>query len=176
MMNLKDYLNYLMLSTRSIIKVSLFIVLFIIPANGQEHTGTTILPDTTFAMQKSPWGAVLRSAILPGLGQFYNESYWKIPVIWGVGALLLSGWFYYDNLYEDYRDLFIETGNTSYKSYRDFYRDQRDNFTIYLIVTYLLNLVDAYVDAQLFDFEVEEYYGSPTWKLNFHYNLGRINY
>ena len=61
-------------------------------------------------MQKSPWGAVLRSAVLPGFGQFYNESYWKIPVIWGVGALLISGWVYNNNLYNDNKDLYTNTG------------------------------------------------------------------
>lgn len=120
-------------------------------------------------MQKSPWGAVIRSAIIPGLGQFYNESYWKIPVIWGVGALFISGWVYNNNLYNDYKDLFIETGNINYRSYRDFYRDQRDNFTIYLVLLYLLNLVDAYVDAHLYDFTVEEDFISGSSRFNFRF-------
>ena len=47
--------------------------------------------ESTFEMQKSPWGAVLRSAIIPGWGQFYNEDYLHIPVIWG-----LLGWFGYE--------------------------------------------------------------------------------
>ena len=42
--------------------------------------------------------------------------------------------------------------------YRNFYRDQRDLFTIYMGITYLLQLVDAYVDAHLFDFTVQENY------------------
>jgi hypothetical protein len=112
---------------------------------------------------------VARSAIIPGLGQFYNESYWKIPVIWGVGALFISGWVYNNNLYEDYKNLFIETGNNTYLSYRDFYRDQRDNFTIYLVLLYLLNLVDAYVDAHLYDFTVEEDFITGSSRANFRF-------
>lgn len=138
-------------------------------ANGQELTEESPLSDTGFVMQKSPWGAVARSAIIPGLGQFYNESYWKIPVIWGVGALFISGWVYNNNLYKDYKDLFIETGNNTYLSYRDFYRDQRDNFTIYLALLYILNLVDAYVDAHLYDFTVEEDFITGSTRANFRF-------
>ena len=139
--------------------------------NGQDLTEETSPSDTTFVMQKSPWGAVLRSAIIPGLGQFYNESYWKIPIIWGVGALFISGWVYNNNLYEYNKSLFIETGINLYKNNRDFYRDQRDNFTIYLVILYILNLVDAYVDAHLFDFTVQEDFitGSPRVNLRVHF-------
>ena len=136
---------------------------------GQELTEESPPSDTGFVMQKSPWGAVLRSAVIPGFGQFYNESYWKIPVIWGVGALFISGWVYNNNLYKDYKDLFIETGNNTYLSYRDFYRDQRDNFTIYLVLLYVLNLVDAYVDAHLYDFTVEEDFITGSSRANFRF-------
>jgi hypothetical protein len=120
-------------------------------------------------MQKSPWGAVVRSAIVPGFGQFYNESYWKIPIIWGTAALLVSGWVYNNNLYQDNRTLYIQTGNKDYEFNRDFYRDQRDNFTIYLSLLYLLNLVDAYVDAHLFDFNVDEDIATQSPRLNFRF-------
>jgi len=136
---------------------------------GQELTEESPPSDTGFVMQKSPWGAVARSAIIPGLGQFYNESYWKIPVIWGVSALFISGWVYNNNLYKDYKNLFIETGNNTYLSYRDFYRDQRDNFTIYLALLYILNLVDAYVDAHLYDFTVEEDFITGSTRANFRF-------
>jgi len=138
-------------------------------SNGQELTEESPPSDTGFVMQKSPWGAVARSAVVPGLGQFYNESYWKIPVIWGVGALFISGWVYNNNLYKDYKDLFIETGNNTYLNYRDFYRDQRDNFTIYLVLLYMLNLVDAYVGAHLYDFTVEEDFITGSTRANFRF-------
>ena len=136
-------------------------------SNGQNQTEENLPSDSVFVMQKSPWGAVLRSAIIPGLGQFYNESYWKIPIIWGTAALLISGWVYNNNLYNDNKDLFINTGQYLYQYRRDFYRNQRDNFTIYLVVLYVLNLVDAYVDAQLYDFNVEEDFISGSSRLNF---------
>lgn len=111
-------------------------------------------------MQKSPLGAVLRSAVVPGLGQFYNESYWKIPVVWGVIGYFAYVWIDNNDSYKEYRDLYQESlqlselVNSRYKDLRDFYKDQRDEFAIYIGLTYFLQLVDAYVDAHLFDFNV----------------------
>jgi len=58
------------------ITIKIVFVLFIVStlSNGQDLTEENPPPDTGFVMQKSPWGAVARSAIIPGLGQFYNES------------------------------------------------------------------------------------------------------
>jgi hypothetical protein len=159
----------LKLSIKITIKIVIVLLIVSTLLNGQNLTEENSPPDTVFIMQKSPWGAVARSAVIPGLGQFYNESYWKIPVIWGVGALFISGWVYNNNLYKDYKDLFIETGNNTYLSYRDFYRDQRDNFTIYLVLLYILNLVDAYVDAHLYDFTVEEDFMTGSSRANFRF-------
>ncbi|MDX1373715.1 MAG: DUF5683 domain-containing protein [Nitrososphaeraceae archaeon] len=121
-------------------------------------------------MQKSPWGAVGRSAIIPGWGQFYNESYWKIPIIWGLSAWFIYEWIQNNNLYKENRELYIDTEDEFYRTRRDFYKDQRDNFTIYLVLTYLLNLVDAYVDAHLYDFSIEENFITGTnFKLRIHF-------
>ena len=163
---------------RSLIKIIIksIVILFLLTTSLAAQQGdvsdTTISSgEQTFQMQKSPWGAVGRSAILPGWGQFYNENYWHIPVIWG-----LLGWFGYqwilnNNDYKIYRDEFIETGDNNDKLKRDFYRDQRDQFTIYIAITYLLNLVDAFVGAHLFDFSVEEDYlmQTPRLKITYHF-------
>ena len=50
----------------------------------------------------SPKKAAIRSAIIPGWGQFYNKKYWKIPIIYG--ALGISGSVFVFNL-QNYRDL-----------------------------------------------------------------------
>lgn len=116
-----------------------------------------------FKMKKSPWKAVAFSAVLPGAGQFYNESYWKIPIIAGLG-----GYFGYmlirnNNKYLDYKSQYQNSqtqqnpnGDQQLKSLREFYRDQRDNFIIYSLILYVVNLIDAYVDAQLYDFTVSD--------------------
>ncbi|QQS37936.1 MAG: hypothetical protein IPM56_08360 [Ignavibacteriales bacterium] len=122
--------------------------------------------DSVFEMTKSPWGAVLRSAIIPGLGQIYNESYWKVPVILGVTGWFVYLWLEYDKDYRYYRNLYIISSNERHKELRTGYRDLRDEVTIYMGLVYLLNLVDAYVDAHLFDFTVEENFHTRSPMLN----------
>ncbi|MEP7146181.1 MAG: DUF5683 domain-containing protein [bacterium] len=114
-------------------------------------------------MKKSPWKAVTYSALLPGAGQFYNTSYWKIPVIAGLGGYFVYEWVKNNNNYIDYRQQYLNSqtpanplGNIQFQSLREFYRDQRDNFIIYSAILYVVNLIDAYVDAQLYDFDVSD--------------------
>jgi len=175
MMNLKDYLSFSKLSINTIIKISL--LLLILSSAGfaqteQDSTGNVQTnEDSVFVMQKSPWGAVLRSVIIPGFGQFYNESYWKIPVVWGVIGYFAYVWIDQNNSYKKYRDLYVQSDylNDNYKEYRDFYRDQRDEFAIYIGLTYFLQLVDAFVDAHLFDFNVtpDPITRSPQFEVRF---------
>ena len=100
------------------------------------------------------------SAALPGLGQVYDHSYWKVPVIWGLGGYWIYEWGKLNSQYHDYRDRYAAsidstgTGNSNYKNNRDFYRNERDKFAWFLGGLYLLNLVDAYVGAHLYDFDV----------------------
>lgn len=119
-------------------------------------------------MTKSPWGAVLRSAILPGFGQFYNESYWKIPVVWGALGYLGYLWNDSNNKYKKYRDLYsANVDNQTYLTYREFYKDQRDLNAVFIGLAYFLNLVDAFVDAHLFDFNVSEEMNNNKLALSF---------
>ena len=161
--------------TANTIRILSLIILLNLSLFSQQDTteiqDTTTISSDVFVMQKSPWGAVGRSAILPGWGQIYNESYWKVPVIWGVMGWFIYGWIDNNNNYKDYKNLYIQTGDETYINYRDFYHDQRDEFAIYLVLTYFLNLVDAYVDAHLFDFSVDENYMTGTKMLNVRVNF-----
>jgi hypothetical protein len=157
----------LRLSVKHIIKIVFFLIIFISGVNAQEIEGKG-KSDTSFVMQKSAWGAVLRSAVIPGLGQIYNHSYWKAPLVWGIGAWLAYNWVYNNNKYWDYSRAYLQNNDVSLnQQYRDIYRDQRDLFTIYMGITYILQLVDAYVDAQLFDFTVQEDYHSGLPSISF---------
>jgi hypothetical protein len=143
------------------------------------------LSDSVFVMQKSPWGAVLRSAIIPGWGQIYNQSYFKAPIIWGLSAWLTYLWFWNNRNYKEaannyffYNQQYQNSGNpndqslaASYFSNKNFYQDQRDLVAIYMGLTYLLNLVDAYVDAELFDFSIQENSVSHSPMLNMRINF-----
>lgn len=131
----------------------------------------SLSPDSTlrkpiekkFRMRRSPWVAVGLSAVIPGAGQFYNQSYWKVPVILGLGGYF-AYWFYDNNKkYHDYRDRYSATqtdttpnGDLNLKTLREFYLDQRNDFIWYFTILYVVNLIDAYVDAHLFDFDVKE--------------------
>jgi hypothetical protein len=119
-----------------------------------------------------PKKAALRSAILPGLGQAYNRSYWKIPIFYaGFGGLAFVA-IDQNKAYKDFRwayrvrtdddettidtlfSPFITDG--SIKSRRDFHRRNRDLTFILTGVWYALNVVEAYVDAHLKGFDVSE--------------------
>jgi len=135
----------------------------------------------TFHMKKSPWIALGLSALLPGAGQFYNESYWKVPILVGLSVYFGYSWYDENKKFLDYRDQYAASetpqfpdGDPNLKTLREFYRNSRDDFTWYFIITYFVSLVDAYVDAQLFDFTVKEdkftSFAKPdrTYRLNFH--------
>lgn len=131
-------------------------------------TGRVSLEGTPVAVstapeEKSTSLAMLMSAVVPGAGQVYTERYLSIPIIWGFG--LYFGKVVHDNNkdYQDFRGRFAASvaadtlkglGDSGLKLDRDFYRDQRDRFAVYLGLTYLLNIVDAYVGAALYGFDV----------------------
>ena len=106
---------------------------------------------------------MLFSALVPGFGQIYTHSYWKLPIIWGLGAYYVHEWITNNNKYRDYRDQYLGSISTSdpdgdlrVKAFRDFYRDQRDSFAWYFGILYLANIVDAYVSASLYEFDVSD--------------------
>ncbi|MBI5648803.1 MAG: hypothetical protein HY962_17885 [Ignavibacteriae bacterium] len=119
--------------------------------------------DSGYTMTKSPMGAVLRSALLPGLGQWYNESYWKVPVVVGLGVFLIRGVVVENNGFLDYRDRYAasitpenSSGDLRLKQLREVYRDNRDTYAWWFLVLYLVQCADAFVDAHLYDFDVSE--------------------
>jgi hypothetical protein len=114
---------------------------------------------------KSTTLAITLSSALPGSGQVYVERYWTIPIIWGFGVYFATQWNKADNLYNDARLRFTASvqrgenggqGNSQSRYERDFYRDERDRFAFYIALTYLLNIVDAYVGASLYAFDVSD--------------------
>ncbi len=174
MMSWNVYLNSLKLLTRHIVKTALVLLLLSGSIFAQEdkiESKPEPLSDSIFVMQKSPWGAVLRSAIIPGWGQFYTKSYWKIPVIWGVGVWLIYEWNQSNKNIKYYKEIYYSTNNSNYLGLSSDYQDQRDLFSIYIGLTYLLNLVDAYVDAQLFDFSISPDISTKSLMFNMRMNF-----
>ena len=108
------------------------------------------------------------SAILPGLGQAHNHKYWKIPIIYTIFAgayyMIDDNNFKY-KIYKDAYAAFKTEGppvwspritETQLKDLMDFYRRNRDFSIIIGAVFYLMNIVDASVDANLMDFDISE--------------------
>ncbi|RNI27990.1 hypothetical protein EFA69_18055 [Rufibacter immobilis] len=130
---------------------------------------------------KKPAQAAFYSAIVPGLGQAYNRSYWKIPLVYATGAVI--GYFIYDNnrKYQGFVeaiklrtdgdpktvDAYVEEGYYSVgqpndqgtinlRRSRDFFRKYRDLDIILGILAWGLNVMEAHVDAHLKAFDVSE--------------------
>lgn len=115
--------------------------------------------------------AMYFSMVLPGSGQIYNRKYWKVPLIYGGGYLLISSAISNGKSYLDFLEAYkLRTdGNAStIDKYEGTYSDEnliliknnykrnRDLAIIGTTVLYLLNVVDAYVDGQLFDFNMSD--------------------
>lgn len=116
----------------------------------------------------SPHRATMYSAVLPGLGQAYNKKYWKIPVIYGLAGTFVylidynnKQYVKYKNAYSDMNDGLISqfevyTNTEILGKIKDSYRRDRDFNIILLSFTYVLNIIDATVDAHLYNYEIND--------------------
>ena len=129
--------------------------------------GAVNYPGHTTSVKK----ATTLSTICPGAGQFYNGSYWKVPIVLGGFATMayMIDWnnrgykrfkLAYD-LVTDNNELTVDEFNGRYSA--DFLRNLRNNYRrnrdLCIILTgafYLLNIIDAHVDAQLKDYDISD--------------------
>ncbi len=123
-------------------------------------------------------------AIIPGGGQIYNRKYWKLPIVWGALATCAYFIGFNGRQYEEYhaayRDLKSSdpSQNTAWLAFapagtkpedyaqfttslastlergNDYYRRYRDLSIVLAIGVYGLSILDAYVDAELFTFDI----------------------
>ena len=140
--------------------------------------------------------AVWLGAIVPGAGQIYNKSYWKLPIVYGafMGCGYAITWTQgrYSNYKTAYLDLYMDiqagtvvedpvktyiavlpdgyslsqvggasTWLNTLKNRQSIMRRYRDYSILATVIVYALSLIDAYVDAQLFDYDI-----SPDLTLN----------
>lgn len=113
----------------------------------------------------SPSKAGLYSAVLPGLGQFYNKKYWKVPLVWGAVGTGVGIALWNDRQYKKYRNAFVAELNglphefsnnpnvtkTVLGNAQDRSKRQRDYAIGISALIYILNIVDAVVDAHLYE-------------------------
>ncbi len=122
----------------------------------------------SYTKRYDPRKALLFSAILPGSGQFYNKKYWKMPLVYGGFGTLIYIANFYNQLNIKYKgELFYlinesPTGGLSpsgltedqLRTIVDKTRRERDFFIIMNGLWYILQMVDAHVDAHLKEFEI----------------------
>ena len=131
----------------------------------------------------NPNRALWLALVIPGGGQIYNRKYWKLPIIYGgmmgcIYALTWNNMMYrdYSQAYLDIMDSdpttqsynkFLHLGATItqaneerykklFKSRKDKYRRWRDMSMFCLIGVYALSVIDAYVDAELSEFDISK--------------------
>jgi hypothetical protein len=98
---------------------------------------------------------LLKSFVLPGWGQFYNEEPVK-GLLYGAAELGLLGLVLYENSEARYaRDMFMETELPYWQNNYDTHSSLRRDFIWYTAGAWIVGMLDAYVDASLFSFEAE---------------------
>lgn len=139
----------------------------ILPLKGREKKESILKPK-----RHSPKLAAIMSGVLPGAGQVYNRKYWKVPIIYGAfaGVTYLAAKSHRN--YITYRDGFRAVVNdslvnsvvidgqpynqTKLGDLRDLYKRNRDMAFVFMGVIYGLQILDAAVDAHLFDFDISD--------------------
>jgi len=167
-----------------------------------QNTGEVIIGDTIIPTPEGTWDdgwrpdpmrAVWMGALFPGLGQIYNRSLWKLPIVYGglMGCAYAIVWN--GNMYNDYKQAYCdiltdkvlstdpqrsynailpkgytiemmggrETYTNTLNTKQNLYHRYRDFGIVAAVVIYALSVVDAFVDAQLFDFDI-----SPDLSMN----------
>lgn len=113
---------------------------------------------------KSPIRASLYSAILPGMGQVYNKKYWKVPIVWGLLGTGVGFVLNYDKQYKEFRGYYLDKlygneienptiNNMSARQLATIQDDRkrtRDYAIALTALVYILNVLDATVDAHLY--------------------------
>lgn len=135
------------------------------------------------AWRPNPQRALWLALIVPGGGQIYNRKYWKLPIVYGgfIGCIYAMSWN--SMMYKDYQQAYIDImdndPNTAsynkflhlgrqitdankdrykqiFKSRKDKYRRWRDLSFFVMVGIYALSVIDAYVDAELSDFDISK--------------------
>jgi hypothetical protein len=138
----------------------------------------------------SPKKASIYSAVLPGLGQAYNKKYWKIPIVFA--ALGTSTYFIIDNREKMLKrqnalKSLLDSDSTTnpssefanvpievLKAERNFFRTYRDYSIIATAVLYVLNIVDAAVDAHFYKFNIDQPLAERKTR-HWHFAGSRVN-
>ena len=120
----------------------------------------------------APSRAAFYSAIFPGMGQVYNKKYWKTPIVWAGLAIPM---YYYLQNNEDYKEIRtayrqrkaglpdkfdgsmgIELSEETLERAQDQLRENRELSILSFVIVYVLQIVEASVNAHLLQFETND--------------------
>lgn len=129
----------------------------------------------------NPTKATWLALVIPGGGQIYNRKYWKLPIFYGGFAGCAYALTWNSKMYKDYSTAYKDAMNGNMQSSsitdllppgykisetqlkellrkrKDTYRRYRDLSIFAFIGVYLLSVIDAYVDAELSNFDITPY-------------------
>ena len=141
-------------------------------ANLRSAEPVIVKDSARLALEALPRRAIRRSAIIPGWGQVTNGRWWKVPVIYagfvGLGLAVEFNQRYYKQFL---RELQFRDANPGEKrdpelvrledqqaliQYKDYYRRNRDLSVLAGVGLYAINIIDAYIDAKFFRFDISD--------------------
>ena len=150
-------------------------LLFVCALKAQQEKAITLPSDSAKNVKTKnqklyagPRKATLMSAILPGLGQVYNRKYWKVPIVYGaIGGMVYifktnndQYNYYRNNLLRLVKDTTLTSvgglNQSQLQTEKLQYKKNRDFAFIGIVAVYLLNIIDANVDAHLKTFDVSD--------------------
>ena len=131
----------------------------------------------------SPSKAAFFSAVLPGAGQAFNKKYWKIPIVYAAIGTSIYSYDFNQKKYWNYRNAYKSRkagyNNDEFQNLilddnrlldgADFHKKNRDLSMVFIIGFYILNVLDANIDAHLKQYNVNEnltlipYYDNGTY-------------
>ncbi len=142
-----------------------------LPVSAQEQNFEVVEADTividSIWKDHSPRKAAMYSAVLPGLGQIYNKKYWKLPLVYGgLGGFGYAAYWnsqqykYYFDIYKfmTENDLTEHEGVTlqEVEWYKNSHLRYKNLMIIVTIGFYVIQIVDANVDAHLIDYDISD--------------------
>ena len=152
-------------------------------APGGKKVSTARTPRDWNTWRPDPKRALWLALVIPGGGQIYNRKYWKLPIVYGgfIGCIYAMSWN--SMMYRDYQQAYLDIMDddpttasynkflhlgrridstnedrykTLFKSRKDKYRRWRDLSFFVMIGIYAVSVIDAYVDAELSEFDISK--------------------
>lgn len=142
----------------------------VVGANSVLKDTAKVVDTSLFIPFVTPKKKAMFAAIMPGLGQFYNRQFWKLPIVYGAlgfGAYQIyyknERYNYYRKIYagrlsnkQEFIDMEANIPNDGIKYYQDAFREERDLAALLTVLGYGLQIMDALVFAHLKNFDITD--------------------